>query len=43
MSILMSFLTLVGITGIVCVFWYAMIEAQEQAARENENRRRWKR
>ena len=38
MSILMSIVTLVGIIVLVCVFWWAMIEAQVQAGRENENR-----
>ena len=33
---------LVMVAGIVCLvgfFWYAMIEAQEQAGKEDENRR----
>ena len=42
MTVLISIFTLLGITGIVCLFWYAMIEAQTQAAKENENRNHWR-
>ena len=38
MTVLISLFTLLGIIGIVCLFWYAIIEAQEQASRENQNR-----
>ena len=43
MSWLMEFVILVGMGCLIWLFWGAMIEAQEQAAKENENRRRWKR
>ena len=36
MSILMSLVTLVGITALVCVFWWAMIEAQTDIPGANE-------
>ena len=36
MSILISIFTLIGITGLVCVFWWAMIEAQKNIPGINE-------
>ena len=36
MSILMSIVTLVGIIALVCVFWWAMIEAQTDIPGVNE-------
>ena len=41
-NILMSALGLICTIGLVVCFWYAMIEAQNQAAQENRARLRWK-
>ena len=36
MSVLVSIVTLVGIIALVCVFWWAMIEAQTTVPGVNE-------
>lgn len=41
MSILIQVLGCLAVLVVVAVFWWAMIEAQEQAGRENENRTAW--
>ena len=42
MTVISWILAALGLTIGFCIFWWAMIEAQEQASRENENRKNWK-
>ena len=42
MSILLGIVAILLGSVAVGIFWWAMIEAQEQAGIENENRRVWK-
>ncbi len=42
MTVLSWILAVLGLTIGGRVFWWAMIEAQEQASLENENRKNWK-
>ena len=42
MSILIDILAFIGAMSISIVFWWAMIDCQKQAQRENENRDEWR-
>lgn len=42
MSLIIDIFAVIGIMATFTVFWWAMIEAQEQAAAENEKRDEWR-
>ena len=42
MSILIDILAFIGAMSLFIIFWWSMVEAQEQAAAENEKREEWR-